>query len=179
VSLLILSSDYRTKRMLAFLDPWSHRDAEGYQLIQSMTAFVNGSVWGQGPGGGEQKLHYLPEAQTDFIFAVWGEETGMVGAILLAVIFLAVLAISLRIAMNATDVFGTLLAGGAVSLIALQAVFNMMVAVGLLPTKGLPLPFISMGGTSLMVMMGLMGIVVNVGLQAEPIRRRAVAIRAA
>jgi cell division protein FtsW len=140
---------------------------------------VNGSVWGQGPGGGEQKLHYLPEAHTDFIFAVWGEETGLVGALFLAGVFLALFAVSLRIAMNARDLFGTLLAGGAVSLIALQALFNMMVAVGLLPTKGLPLPFISMGGTSLVVLMGLMGIVINVGLQAEPVRPRAMAARAA
>ncbi len=178
-SALIFSSEFRTKRMLAFLDPWSHREEEGYQLIQSMTAFVNGGIWGQGPGGGEQKLHYLPEAHTDFIYAVWGEETGLIGSIILALVFLGVLALSLRIAMNAKELFGTLLAGGAVSLIALQALFNMMVAVGLLPTKGLPLPFISMGGTSLLVLMGLMGIVINVGLQAEPIRRRAMAVRAA
>jgi cell division protein FtsW len=144
-----------------------------------MTAFVKGSIWGQGPGGGEQKLYYLPEAQTDFIFAVWSEETGLVGSILLVALFLAMLALSMHIAMNARDLFGTLLATGAVTLITLQSLFNMMVAVGLLPTKGLPLPFVSMGGTSLLVSMLLMGIVINVGLQAEPVRRRAVAMRAA
>lgn len=176
---LALSSEYRTRRVLAFLDPWSSRDADGYQLIQSMTAFVNGSLWGKGPGAGEQKLFYLPEAHTDFIFAVWSEETGLVGSIFLVTLFLAMLALSMHIAMNAKDLFGTLLATGAVALIALQSLFNMMVAVGLLPTKGLPLPFVSMGGTSLLVSMLLMGIVINVGLQAEPVRRRALAMRAA
>ncbi len=179
VAALVFSSAYRTRRMLAFLDPWSHRDADGYQLIQSLTAFVNGSVWGQGPGGGEQKLYYLPEAHTDFIFAVWSEETGLVGSLLLVVLFLSLFAIAMHIALHARDLFGALLASGAVALIAVQALFNMMVTVGMLPTKGLPLPFISMGGTSLLVFMGLMGIVVNVGLQAQPVRRRALAMRAA
>jgi len=179
VFMLVATSEYRARRLTAFLDPWSHRNEEGYQLIQSMTAFVNGSIWGRGPGGGEQKLFYLPEANTDFIFAVWGEETGVVGSILLAVIFLLLVFVSLRIAMNARDLFGTLLAGGAISLIGLQAVFNMMVSVGLLPTKGLPLPFISMGGTSLIVFLAMMGVVLSVGLQAEAPRRRLTAVAAA
>lgn len=172
VAALAVTSDYRFKRLTAFLDPWSHRNEEGYQLIQSMTAFVKGSIWGRGPGAGEQKLFYLPEAHTDFIFAVWGEETGLVGALILSALFMALIALSLRIAMNARDLFGTLLAGGAVALIGFQAAFNMAVTVGLLPTKGLPLPFISMGGTSLIVFMALMGTVINVGLQAEPSRKR-------
>jgi cell division protein FtsW len=176
---LVATTGYRARRLTAFLDPWSHRDEEGYQLIQSMTAFVNGSYWGRGPGGGEQKLFYLPMANTDFIFAVWGEETGVAGSVFLAGLFVALIAVSLRIAMNARDLFGTLLAGGAVSLIGLQAAFNMMVSVGLLPTKGLPLPFISMGGTSLIIFLGLMGIVLNVGLQAEAPRRRLAAVAAA
>ena len=129
-----------------------------------MTAFVNGGYWGRGPGGGEQKLSYLPMANTDFVFAVWGEETGVAGSVFLAVLFVALVIVSMRIAMNARDLFGMLLAGGVASLIGLQAAFNMMVTVGLLPTKGLPLPFISMGGTSLVIFLGLMGIVLNVGL---------------
>jgi cell division protein FtsW len=177
VALLAITSEYRLKRLMAFLDPWSHRNEEGYQLIQSMTAFVGGGVWGHGPGGGEQKLYYLPEAHTDFIFAVWSEETGLAGSIVLALLFLGLLALALRIATHARDLFGSLLAGGAVTLIVMQAVFNMMVAIGLLPTKGLPLPFVSMGGTSLIVFLGLMGVVINVGLQAEPARRRAFAAR--
>jgi cell division protein FtsW len=179
VAALAFSSEYRMRRLLAFRDPWSHRNEDGYQLIQSLTAFVNGSIWGQGPGGGEQKLYYLPEAHTDFIFAVWSEEMGLVGSMLLVFLFLALFAVAMHIALHAKDLFGSLLASGAVALIAVQALFNMMVAVGMLPTKGLPLPFISMGGTSLLVFMGLMGIVVNVGLQAQPVRRRALAMRAA
>lgn len=179
VGALAVTSEYRFKRLTAFLDPWSHRNEEGYQLIQSMTAFVKGSMWGRGPGGGEQKLFYLPEAHTDFIFAVWGEETGLVGALVLSGLFIALLALSFRIAANAPDLFGALLAGGAVALIGFQAAFNMAVTVGLLPTKGLPLPFISMGGTSLIVLLSLMGIVLNVGLQAEPARKRNPAAAAA
>ena len=168
---LSVTSEYRYKRLTAFLDPWSYREEEGYQLIQSMTAFVEGSIWGRGPGGGEQKLFYLPEAHTDFIFAVWGEETGLVGSLFLIGVFALMLGLSLRIALHARDLFGSLLAGGIVSLIAFQAAFNMAMTTGLLPTKGLPLPFISLGGTSLIVFMGLMGIVINVGLQAEAPRR--------
>lgn len=175
---LAISSDYRMRRLTAFMDPWSHRQEEGYQLIQSMTAFVKGSVWGLGPGGGEQKLFYLPEAHTDFIFAVWGEETGLMGSLFLLTLFAVLLSTALRVAMHADDLFGTLLAGGIVSLIAFQASFNMSVATGLLPTKGLPLPFVSMGGTSLIVFMGLMGIVINIGLQAEEPRRVAHAVPA-
>lgn len=179
VAALVVTSPYRARRLTAFLDPWSHRDQEGYQLIQSMTAFVNGSYWGRGPGGGEQKLHYLPMSNTDFIFAVWGEETGVAGSVLLALLFIGLVAVSLRIAMHARDLFGTLLAGGFASLIGIQAAFNMMVSVGLLPTKGLPLPFISMGGTSLIVFLTMMGIVLNVGLHAEAPRRRLAAVPAA
>ncbi len=179
VAALVITSPYRARRLMAFLDPWSHRDQEGYQLIQSMTAFVNGSYWGRGPGGGEQKLHYLPMSNTDFIFAVWGEETGIVGSVVLALLFIGLVAVSLRIAMYSRDMFGTLLAGGFAALIGIQAAFNMMVSVGLLPTKGLPLPFISMGGTSLIVFMTMMGIVLNVGLHAEAPRRRLAAAPAA
>ena len=166
VYLLSITSDYRYRRLTAFLDPWSHSDTEGYQLIQSMNAFVKGSIWGLGPGGGEQKLFYLPAAHTDFIFAVWGEETGLVGSLFLIGLFMLLLILSLRIALHAPDLFGTLLASGIASLIVFQTAFNMAVATGLLPTKGLPLPFISHGGTSLIVFLGLMGIVINIGTQA-------------
>lgn len=166
VYLLSIASPHRVERLMAFRDPWSYRDDKAYQLIQSMAAFAHGAVWGKGPGAGEQKLYYLPEAHTDFIFAVWAEEMGLIGTLALALLFLALLAVSLRIALNAPDLFGTLLAAGIVSLVALQAGINMAVTTGLLPTKGLPLPFISWGGSSLLVFMGLMGIVVNIGLHA-------------
>lgn len=169
---LSVTSEYRYRRLTAFLDPWSYRHDEGYQLIQSMNAFVKGSIFGLGPGGGEQKLFYLPEAHTDFIFAVWSEEMGLVGSLFLVVLFALMLFLALRIALHARELFGTLLAGGIGSLIAIQAAFNMAVATGLLPTKGLPLPFISLGGTSLVVFMGLVGIIINIGLQAEAPARR-------
>jgi len=172
IAALAYTSDYRMRRLTAFLDPWSVRDREGYQLIQSLTAFVKGSWWGRGPGAGEQNLFYLPEAHTDFIFAVWAEETGLVGSLLLLALFAALVAVSFRIALHARDLLGALLVTGAIGLIGFQALFNMAVAVGMLPTKGLPLPFISMGGTSLVVFLAMMGIVVNVGLQAEVSRRQ-------
>ncbi|PCJ60069.1 MAG: putative lipid II flippase FtsW [Candidatus Hydrogenedentota bacterium] len=172
VYLLIVTSEYRYKRITSFLDPWSHAGDEGYQLIQSMTAFAKGSIMGVGPGAGEQKLHYLPEADTDFIFAVWGEEMGLIGTLALTILFLALLGVALRIAMNARDTFGMLLVTGIVSLAAFQAAFNMAVTIGLVPTKGIPLPFISRGGTSLLVFMAMMGIIINVGLQAESPKRR-------
>lgn len=171
VYVLSITSEYRYRRLTAFLDPWSHSDREGYQLIQSMNAFVKGSMWGLGPGGGEQKLFYLPAAHTDFIFAVWGEETGLIGSLFLIGLFVLLLFLSLRIALHAPDLFGTLLASGIASLIVFQTAFNMAVATGLLPTKGLPLPFISHGGTSLIVFMGLMGIVINIGTQATATSR--------
>ncbi len=174
VYVLSITSEYRQKRLTAFLDPWGHSDQEGYQLIQSMAAFVKGSILGLGPGGSEQKLFYLPAAHTDFIFAVWGEETGLAGSLFLMGLFVLLLFLSLRIALHAPDLFGALLASGIASLIIFQAAFNMAVATGLLPTKGLPLPFISYGGTSLIVFMGLMGIVINIGTQATaPTRVRA------
>lgn len=174
IFVLSITSPHRMKRLLAFLDPWAYSSNEGYQLIQSMTAFVRGSMWGQGAGAGEQKLYYLPEAYTDFIFAVWAEEMGLVGSLILLGLFLSVLVIGMRIAMCAKDVFGTLLATGAVALVGTQAAVNMAVTTGLVPTKGLPLPFISWGGSSLIMFMMLMGVLINVGLQArEPERRGA------
>lgn len=166
IYLLSITSPYRLRRLMAFLDPWSHSDTEGYQLIQSMTAFAQGSVWGRGPGAGEQKLFYLPAAHTDFIFAVWAEEMGLVGTVSLVLLFMALLAVSLRIAFAAPDLFGTLLAGGIVALVGIQAAVNMAITTGLLPTKGLPLPFISWGGSSLIVFMGLMGILLSIGLRS-------------
>jgi cell division protein FtsW len=172
IYLLAVTSEYRYRRLTAFLDPWSDRSDSGYQLIQSISAFNQGAMWGVGPGAGEQKLGYLPEAHNDFIFAVWGEELGLVGSLVLVVLFLALVAIGLRIAYCSTDVFGTLLAGGIVSMLAFQSAFNMAVTTGLLPTKGLPLPLISWGGTSLIVYMAMMGVVINVALYAEPRVRR-------
>lgn len=172
--MLIMTSEYRAKRFTAFLDPWADSGGYAYQLIQSMTAFVQGGIWGAGAGGGEQKLNYLPESDTDFILTVWGEEMGLVGTLFLIGLFVTLLLVAVRVANHAPDLFGTLLATGIVGVIAFQSAFNMAVTIGLLPTKGLALPFISRGGTSLWVFMAMAGILINIGLQAEPVKRKIV-----
>lgn len=166
--LLIAIKPHRRERLVAFLDPWGNADESSYQLIQSMTAYVKGSIWGVGAGAGEQKLHYLPESDTDFILTVWAEEMGLVGTLIVVFLFVSLLVVSVRVATHARDLFGTLLATGIAGLVVFQAVFNIAVTIGLLPTKGLPLPFISRGGTSLIVLMGMIGVLINVGLQAVP-----------
>lgn len=167
VAALIVASPHRLRRWMAFLDPWQYRHDESFQLIQSLAAFTSGDLWGKGPGASEQKLHYLPAAHTDFIFAIWAEEMGLIGSLAMLGLFVTVLIVGLRIAVCARDLFGTLLAGGITFLITFQAAFNMAVTVGLLPTKGLPLPFISWGGSSLIMSMALIGILINIGLQAQ------------
>ena len=163
---LIMTSGYRMERMRAFLDPWSDRENTGYQLIQSLAAFAQGGFWGRGAGAGEQKLGYLPAAHTDFVYAVIGEEFGLVGTALILGLFALIIYAAFRIAANACDLFGTLLATGITSLITGQALFIMAVTLGMLPTKGLPLPFVSYGGTALIVSLSMMGVLVNVGVQA-------------
>jgi len=169
VWLLIITSEFRFRRIMSFLDPWSHAEKDGYQLIQSMSAFAKGSLTGVGPGAGEQKLRYLPMADTDFIFAVVGEEFGLLGTLGVIGLFAAFLVLALRIAANSDDLFGTLLAGGIASLVVFQAGFNMAVTIGLFPTKGLPLPLISRGGTAFIMTMGMIGILLNIGLWAHPV----------
>lgn len=164
---LAYTSPYRMRRLLAFLDPWSRREQEGWHLIQSLAAFARGGVFGQGPGASQQKLHYLPEAHTDFIFAIWGEEMGLVGTLVVVGLYMVFILAGLKIAMCARDLFGTLLAGGIVALVGLQATINMAVTTGLLPTKGLTLPFVSYGGTSMMTFLVCAGVLISVGLQAQ------------
>ena len=162
---LIVMFPHRVIRLVAFVDPWSYRQSWGWQLIQSYSAFARGGVAGVGPGAGEQKLGYLPAPHTDFIFAVVGEELGLLGTLTVVLLFIAFLYGGTRIAMGARDRFGSLLAVGIVGIIVLQACFIMAVNTGLLPTKGIPLPFISYGGTSLTVLLGMVGVLVNVGAQ--------------
>ena len=162
----IKTSPERMERIASFLDPWKYRSEGAWQLIESMTGFVRGGVWGRGFGAGEQKLYWLKHAHSDFVFSVWGEETGLVGTLALVVLFGLFLVASLRIAVCARDLFGTLLASGIATLITLQAAANMGVASGLLPTKGLGLPFVSAGGTSLVINMLLVGILLSVGSRA-------------
>ena len=165
VAYFIQHSPERRERLMAFLDPWAHRDDASFQLVQSFRAFAEGGLWGQGAGAGEQKLYYLFAAHTDFIFSVVGEELGLVGSLAVVAAFVLFLYASFKIALCAPDLLGCLLASGIAVMISFQAAFIMAVTVGLLPTKGLPLPFVSYGGTSLIVFMALAGILANVGAQ--------------
>ena len=135
------------------LDPWSDPRGSGFQIIQSWLAFGNGGLTGQGIGGSRQKLFYLPESHTDFIFAIVGEELGFLGAVALVGLFAVLIWRGLRVGLRAPDPFGAHLALGITLLIAIQTLLNLGVVTGLLPTKGLPLPFISFGGSALLVTM--------------------------
>ena len=170
----MVTATYRLKRLLSFLDPWQYPSAEGYQVIHSLMAFGTGGLWGTGVGKGYQKLFYLPEPHTDFIFAVIGEELGLVGVVLILGLYAAILWRGIGIARNASDNFGSYLALGLTAGIVLQVCVNMAVALGLLPTKGLTLPFLSYGGTSLLINMASIGILMNIGASSRsgPKRRR-------
>jgi cell division protein FtsW len=159
---LITGKTWRMKRLLAFLDPWQHCRDTGYQLCESLISVGSGGVWGQGLGESRQKLLFLPEAHTDFILAVLGEELGLVGVIALLLLFALLVWRGLVAALRARDVFGSFLAFGITIMIALQALMNMAVVLGLLPTKGLALPFISYGGSSLVVTLFMAGVLANV-----------------
>ncbi len=159
---LVMQVDYRRRRIMAFLDPWDDPFDTGFQIIQSLVAFGKGGVFGQGLGIGEQKLFYLPEAHTDFIFSVIGEELGLVGVVIVAALFLTLVLCGIRIALNCQEPFGRNLAFGLSLLIGLEAFVNLAVCMGLLPTKGLALPFISYGGTSLVVCLVAVGILLNI-----------------
>lgn len=155
------------QRLYSWIDPWQYPQDEGWQLIQSFRAFAQGGLLGQGAGAGQQKLSYLPEAESDFVFAMWGEEMGLVGTVLVVLLFAVFMIVAIRIAICAPDLLGALLASGIATLLTLQAGLSMGVTTGLLPTKGLTLPFISAGGTALIVNLTLVGILINIASQAE------------
>ena len=160
--ILVAGSEYRTKRILSFVDPWSDPQDTGFQIIQSFLAFGSGGWMGRGLGEGRQKLFYLPEPHTDFVLPVIGEEIGFIGLVAVIFLFVLIVMIGIRAALKAEDDFGRYLAIGITSMIALQAIINMGVVMGLLPTKGLPLPFVSYGGTSLIVNMVGVGILLSI-----------------
>ncbi len=159
---LIMNVDYRRQRVLAFLNPWEDPSNSGFQIIQSWIAFGSGEAFGKGLGQSKQKLFYLPEAHTDFIFSVIGEELGFVGVIVIAAMFLLLVLRGFRAALQAPDEFGCYLAFGMSLLIGLEAFANMAVVMGMVPTKGLALPFLSYGGTSLVTSLIAIGIILNV-----------------
>ncbi|MDD2850718.1 MAG: putative lipid II flippase FtsW [Desulfuromonadaceae bacterium] len=159
---LIMNVAYRKRRILAFLDPWQDPQNSGFQIIQSWLAFGTGGLFGQGLGEGKQKLFYLPEAHTDFILSVIGEELGFLGVIVIIGMFFLLVQRALRIAVAAPDAFGRFLALGIAILFGIEATVNMGVVTGLLPTKGLALPFISYGGSSLVISLFAVGILLNI-----------------
>ncbi len=153
---------YRMQRLLTYRDPWADPYGAGYQLIQSFLSLGRGGVFGVGFGNGTEKLFYLPDAHTDFIFAVVGEELGLLGCGFFLVLFMAFLVIGVRIALRAPDRFGALAAAGLTFLVGIQVVVNVGVVLGLLPTKGLALPFLSYGGSSLLTNLMAVGILISV-----------------
>jgi len=155
---LAVNVPYRKLRMMSFLDPWGDPLNSGFQIIQSLVAFGCGGFWGVGIGKGIQKLFYLPQPHSDFIFAVAGEELGLLGVLLLIILFYVLICRGLVVAIRSSDKFHKFLAFGITCLIGLQAMVNMAVAMGLLPTKGLPLPLVSLGGTSLIMNLAGLGI---------------------
>jgi cell division protein FtsW len=162
---LAVKANYRWERIVTFLDPWKDSGGAGFQIIQSFLGFGAGKVFGVGLAEGKQKLFYLPEIHTDFIFAVIGEELGLVGVSVIIALFLVLVIRGFQSCFRAPDRFGTFLALGITVLIAIQTLLNMGVVMGLLPTKGSTLPFISYGGTSLMMNLMAVGILLNVHSQ--------------
>ena len=139
---------------------------EGYQLSQSLIAFGSGGIFGMGLGMGRQKYAYLPYPESDFIFAIVGDDFGLLGCLIVVALFVALMLRGMRIAMRCPDKFGTLLAAGITSSISVQAFLNMGVVVGILPTTGLPLPFFSAGGTSISITMAAIGILLNISRES-------------
>jgi len=159
----MINAEYRLKRIMTFLDPWQYPTNEGYQIVHSLMAFGTGGIWGTGIGRGYQKLFYLPEPHTDFIFSVIGEELGLIGILIILSLYIVILWRGIVIAKNAKDSFGALVAIGLTAALMIQVCVNMGVTLGLLPTKGLTLPFLSYGGTSLLLNMAAIGILMNIG----------------
>lgn len=162
VATAIALAPYRMERFIAFLNPWKYPTDEGFQTIQSLYALGSGGLFGMGLGRSRQKFFYLPEQHTDFIFAILGEELGFLGVVLVLSLFLLFAWRGYRIAINAPDTFGSLLAAGITTLIVFQAAINIGVVCGALPVTGITLPFISAGGSSLLITMVGVGLLLNI-----------------
>jgi cell division protein FtsW len=164
---LIFHVAYRRDRILAFLNPYSDPQGKGFHIIQSLIAVSTGGVTGLGFMEGKQKLFYLPEPHTDFIFAVTAEELGLLGALVVVLLFGIFLWRGVRTALRTQDMFGRLLAVGITSMVVVQAFINMSVVLGIMPTKGIPLPFVSYGGSSLFVTLACVGVLLNITKQTD------------
>lgn len=167
LAIMITRVGYRKRRILAFIDPWADPKGTGFQIIQSLIALGSGGPTGLGLGESRQKLFYLPAATTDFIFSILGEELGFIGTGLMIIMVVGLLIVGFAIARRADDLFGSLLAQGITSMLVLQAMVNMGVSSGILPTKGLPLPFVSYGGSNLIVSFLAVGILVNIATHQD------------
>jgi cell division protein FtsW len=163
---ILWQAPYRRRRLLAFLDPWADPLGDGFQIIQSLIAVGTGGVFGKGLMAGVQKLFYLPEPHTDFIYAVIAEEMGLVGATLIIACFAVIAWRGLRAATHAPDGFGAFLALGLTMMLVLQALVNVSVVLGLLPTKGIPMPLVSFGGSSLLINLLGVGVLLNISQHA-------------
>jgi cell division protein FtsW len=165
--LLIFHVSWRRGRILAFLNPYADRQGTGFHIIQSLIAVSTGGVTGTGLMEGKQKLFYLPEPHTDFIFAVTAEELGLVGAMFVVTLFAIFLWRGMRASWRTDDIFGRYVAVGITSMVVLQAFINISVVLGMMPTKGIPLPLVSYGGSSLFVTLACVGVLLNITKQAE------------
>jgi cell division protein FtsW len=178
VVLAIAARPYRMARLSAFLDPFSQAQSAGYQVVQSLIAFSNGGLLGTGIGAGKQKLFYLPAMHTDYIFSVIGEELGFAGVVAVGACFMTLVWVGFRIGRRARDPFGKYFAMGVSIVIGVQALANMMVGLKMLPPKGMVLPFLSYGGSSLVLHLAAIGILTNISMKgaevfvAEPVDRR-------
>lgn len=162
----IMQNEVRMRRIMAFLNPEKYAENEAFQLLHAIYAFVIGGFGGVGLGDSLQKRFYLPEAHTDFIFAILGEELGIVASMTIIVLFAAFFLFGLFISFKTEDIFGRMMAFGITMVISLQAAINIGVVTGCLPTKGLPLPFISYGGTSLVMSLSMVGVLVNIAFHS-------------
>jgi len=164
---LLFRVPYRRKRMMIFLNPWADKRGAGFQIIQSFVALGSGGPFGVGLGQSRQKLFYLPASHTDFIFSIIGEELGFVGSASIVVLFAIFIWQGMKIAFKTVDTFEKLVALGVVSLVALEVIINIAVTAGALPTKGLPLPFISYGGSGLIFHLAAVGLLLNIAKRSE------------
>ena len=164
-----LSEPYRRARMISFTDPFKYLSNEGYQLAQSLMAFGSGGLFGMGLGRGKQKYSFLPYPESDFIFAIVGEDMGYIGCLFVMALFMAFLFFGYQMAIREMDRFKSMLAAGIVSTIGVQTILNIAVVIGVMPTTGLPLPFFSAGGTSVSIVMGAVGILLNISSEQKRI----------
>lgn len=172
VPVLIIIEPYRLSRLMAFINPWAQPQGEGYQLIQSLYSLGNGGLFGVGLFNSRQKFLFLPFSESDFIFSIIAEEFGLLGAILLLIVFLVMVICGIKIAISSPNRFGSLISTGIISIIAVQVLLNIAVVTGSIPPTGLPLPFISSGSSSLIVFMAGIGVLLNINKNRTLVEKR-------